>query len=166
MATSLWLHCYGFMFHRGHHAATVPLCSVTTQHAHDLFRGADATAAAAVEVAAIRCKAAMTTLLPRMAALRSAASAAEAAAAEALLEEQLLSFVGPEYVHALLSCSQVRACAFHFESLFCHAPEPLFCSRARQVRARVSHLFRRAFGVRRPQACARAGAVSLNCEGW
>ena len=31
VATSLWLHCYCFMFHRGHHAATVPLCSVTTQ---------------------------------------------------------------------------------------------------------------------------------------
>ena len=28
-ATLLWLHCYGFMFQRGHHAATMPLCSVT-----------------------------------------------------------------------------------------------------------------------------------------
>ena len=30
MATLLWLHCYGYMFNRGQHAATVLPCPVTT----------------------------------------------------------------------------------------------------------------------------------------
>ena len=30
VATLLWLCCYGSVVNRGHHAATVPLCPVTT----------------------------------------------------------------------------------------------------------------------------------------
>ena len=30
VATLLWLHCYGHVVHRGHHAATVPPCPATT----------------------------------------------------------------------------------------------------------------------------------------
>ena len=30
VATLLWLHCYGYVVNRGHHAATVPPCPVTT----------------------------------------------------------------------------------------------------------------------------------------
>ena len=32
VAMLLWLHCQGYMFHRGHHAATVLPCPVTTHN--------------------------------------------------------------------------------------------------------------------------------------
>lgn len=65
--------------------------------------GADASDSLLVETLALRCKAAIATLLPLMAGLRPSDRADRTAAKEADLEEQLLTYVGPEFAETLIS---------------------------------------------------------------